>query len=72
MNLPIVEAPLGAEVVTEAVALYRMARRGGFTVRSSIDCLIAACALRNDLEVLHRDRDFAAIGRVSQLRERAV
>jgi len=70
--LPIVEAPLGAEVVTEAVALYRTARRGGVTIRSSVDCLIAACALRNDLDVLHRNRDFAAIARVSQLRERGV
>ena len=70
--LPVVESPLGVEVVTDAVTLYRMARKGGFTVRSSVDCLIAACALRHDLEVLHRERDFGAIARVSQLRERNV
>jgi predicted nucleic acid-binding protein len=68
--LPIVEAPLGADVYGEAVALYRLARRTGITVRSSVDCLIAACALRNDLEVLHRDRDFAGLARVANLRTR--
>ena len=43
------------------MALYRSARRVGLTVRSSVDCLVAACALRHDLEVLHRDRDYAAL-----------
>lgn len=68
--LPIVESPLRRDVVDLAVDLYRAARRGGFTVRSGVDCLIAACAIRNDLEVLHHDRDFDAIARVSPLRAR--
>jgi predicted nucleic acid-binding protein len=72
LALPIVEAPLPADVVLEAVALYRSARRRGLTVRSSVDCLIAACALRHDLEILHRDRDFGALARVSGLRQRSV
>jgi len=72
LALPLVESPLRPEVVEEAVALYRTARRQGFTVRSSVDCLIAACALRNDLEVLHRDRDFTKIARFSTLRQRAL
>jgi predicted nucleic acid-binding protein len=46
------------------------ARRGGLTVRSSIDCLIAACSMRHDLEVLHRDRDFAALAGVTALKSR--
>jgi hypothetical protein len=71
LALPIVESPLRAEVILEAAQLYRTARRQGIAVRSSADCLIAACALRHDLEVLHRDRDFGAIARVSALRERA-
>jgi predicted nucleic acid-binding protein len=72
LSLPIVEAPLGETTFLEAVALYRHARRAGRTVRSSVDCLIAACALRSDLEVLHRDRDFAALAAVSGLRQRAI
>lgn len=69
-SLPIVESPLGESVFTDAVGLYRSARRAGLTVRSSFDCLIAACAIRHDLEVLHRDRDYAALSEVSPLRHR--
>ncbi|MEO8604675.1 MAG: PIN domain-containing protein [bacterium] len=72
LALPIVESPLRAETMLDAVALYRSARRQGLTVRSSVDCLIAACALRHDLEVLHRDRDYAALARVSPLRQRRI
>lgn len=71
-SLPIVESPLEIEVVEDGVDLYRRARRAGLTIRSSIDCLIAACAIRHDLEVLHRDRDFAALARISSLRARSV
>ena len=72
LSLPIVESPMTEEVFREAVDLYRTGRSTGRTVRSSTDCLIAVCALRNDLEVLHRDRDFAAISRLSRLRERDI
>jgi predicted nucleic acid-binding protein len=72
LALPAVESPLRIDLVEEAVGLYRTARKRGLTVRSSVDCLIAACALRHDLEVLHRDRDFTAIASVSQLRQRSV
>ena len=68
--LPIVESPLGFDVVEEAANLYRAARRGGVTVRSSVDCLIAACAIRHDLEVLHRDRDFEALAEIASLKVR--
>jgi predicted nucleic acid-binding protein len=71
-SLPIVESPLAEDVVSHAVELYRGARRGGLTVRSSVDCLIAACAIRNDLEVLHLDRDYRALAQVSSLRHRAL
>jgi hypothetical protein len=71
LSLPIVESPLAEDVFVEAVDLYRSARRAGVTVRSSVDCLVAACAIRHDLEVLHRDRDYAALAEVSALRERS-
>ena len=72
LSLPMVDAPLGQDVFESAIALYRAARRRGLTVRSSIDCLIAACALRHDLEVLHRDRDYSNLAKVEPLRQRAV
>jgi predicted nucleic acid-binding protein len=70
--LPTVESPLGPAVVDEAVGLYRAARRAGLTVRSGVDCLIAACAVRHGLSVLHCDRDFDALARVSALQATAV
>jgi len=72
LALPLVEAPLGGDVFLHAVDLYRAARRTGLTVRSSADCVIAACAIRNHLEVLHLDRDFDVLGQVSPLRARNV
>lgn len=68
--LPIVESPMSAAVFHSAVELYRTARRAGLTVRSSTDCLIGACALRNSLTVLHHDRDFDALARISPLQVR--
>jgi predicted nucleic acid-binding protein len=70
--LPCVESPLESSVIDEAVDLHRRARRAGLTVRSGVDALIAVCALRHDLEILHVDRDFTHLARVSQLRERNV
>lgn len=70
LALPRVESPLRQERFEEAATLYRAARRAGYTVRSGVDCLIAACALRHGLTVLHRDRDFSALARVSPLLER--
>ena len=67
LAMPTVESPLRASVFDEAVDLYRLARRAGVTVRSGVDCVIAACALRHDLTVLHRDRDYGAIARISAL-----
>ena len=70
LALPMVEAPLRQDVFEDAVSLYRRARVAGITVRSSVDCLIAACALRNGLTVLHRDRDYGLLARVSPLEVR--
>ncbi len=72
LAFPVVESPLSEGVFIEAVGLYRTARRNGLTVRSSVDCLIASCALKNDLTVLHRDRDFAALAKISGLKEQRV
>lgn len=65
--LPCVEAPLTMALTERAVDIYRRTRRIGLTVRSSVDCLIAACAVRHHLTVVHHDRDFAAIAKVIAL-----
>lgn len=52
----------------DAAKIYRELRWRGVTVRSQIDALIAAVAIRLDLPVLHRDRDFAQIAMHTPLR----
>ncbi|MGK2950515.1 MAG: type II toxin-antitoxin system VapC family toxin [Acidimicrobiales bacterium] len=54
---------------TEAAArLQRQCRRAGVTVRSIVDCLVAATAIRLDQPVLHRDRAFSALAAHSDLK----
>lgn len=72
LALPIVESPLREDVFVEAADLYRRARRAGVTIRSGVDCLIAACAIRHDLTILHNDRDYPALAKVSSLQQRAL
>jgi len=50
-----------------AAALHRLCRRQGETVRKLIDCLIAAVAISADAELLHADRNFAALARHTSL-----
>ena len=52
----------------DGATIYRELRQRGVTVRSPIDALIAAVAIRLDVGVLHRDRDFEAIARHTPLR----
>ncbi|MBM7517845.1 hypothetical protein [Nocardioides nitrophenolicus] len=54
---------------SDAATIHRAARRQGRTVRNSVDCLIAAIAIRHDVPLLHRTADFVVIGEVSDLRE---
>jgi predicted nucleic acid-binding protein len=52
----------------DAAWIYRGCRGFGDTIRSSTDCLIAAIAIRNDVPVLHRDRDYDVIAKHFPLR----
>jgi len=52
----------------DAAAIYRELRWRGVTIRSQIDALIAAVAIRLDVPVLHRDRDYTQISRHTALR----
>ena len=51
-----------------AAALFRQCRVAGESPRQLTDCLVAAVAIRSDVAVLHRDRDFEVIARHSPLR----
>ncbi len=47
-----------------AADIYRAVRRSGHTVRSVVDCLIAAVAHRTGAELVHRDVDMERIAAV--------
>ena len=51
-----------------AARLYRDCRRRGFTIRKTVDCLIAATCLETGAELYHNDRDFEAIAKVAELK----
>ncbi len=53
--------PSGIRLYLRAAELYRGLREKGRTIRSTVDCIIAAIAEDNGCAVLARDRDMDAI-----------
>lgn len=68
--LLMIEDPLPVDAFREAAEIYRTGRRLGLTIHSSVDCLIAAIAIRNELALWHDDRDFENIAKFTRLRTR--
>ncbi|MGH2799346.1 MAG: type II toxin-antitoxin system VapC family toxin [Solirubrobacterales bacterium] len=58
----------GLELWENAAAIHRRCRLGGAKIRSQLDCLIAAVAMREDVPVLHADRDFDRIALIVPVR----
>ena len=50
-----------------AADIYRGARVRGLTIRSINDCLIAAITIRHRARIIHCDRDFDVIARITGL-----
>ena len=50
-----------------AALIYRTCRQAGFTIRSIVDCMVAAAALRKGRPLLARNRDFEIIARHTEL-----
>lgn len=59
---------LSLETYLEAADVFRSGRRRGMTIRSSVDCLIAAIAIQHELIVWHIDRDFDQIAKFTNLK----
>ena len=55
---PLVMLPMTDAVFLRAAEIYRTLRKRGITIRKSIDCMIAAVAIENEVRLLHNDRDF--------------
>jgi predicted nucleic acid-binding protein len=69
LNLPRLEDPLPLDLFLNAAHIYRAGRRRGYTIRSTVDCLIAAIAIRHDAVIWHnRDRDYSFIAQYTDLR----
>ena len=58
----------GLPSVDHTASLYRACRRKGYTIRSTVDCLIAAVCLEAEAELFHHDRDFEMLAKVVPLR----
>lgn len=60
--------PASEDTYVQAARLYRAGRKRGVTIRSLVDCLIAAVAMERGATVLHKDRDYGRIARYAPLR----
>jgi predicted nucleic acid-binding protein len=67
LAIPVLSDPVPLALFISAAEIYRQGRRRGITIRSSVDCLIAAIAIDHGIPVWHRDRDFSAIARYTGL-----
>ena len=56
------------EITNNAINIYRMLRKKGITIRKQNDCLIASYAIRNNIQVFHKDQDFELIAEETKLK----
>lgn len=58
----------GVETYLHASDIFRTCRRRGKTIRKTVDCIISAIAIENNLTLLHNDRDFDNIAKYTRLK----
>ena len=68
LGLPSLAESVLVEDYIAASELFVAGRKKGLTIRSSIDCLIAAIAIKKNVPVWHKDRDFENIAAFTTLR----
>jgi predicted nucleic acid-binding protein len=54
----------GKDLAVASAVNYRVLREKGYTVRRTIDCLIATFCMESGHSLLHRDRDFEPFEKV--------
>jgi len=67
LSTRMLDDPMPLETFEEAAQIYRRLRLDGYTVASNFDCLIAACAIRNEVPLLQKDHDFEKIAEIVPL-----
>jgi len=60
--------PASGETYVQAAKLYRAGRKRGVTIRSLVDCLIAAIAMEHGAVILHKDRDYERLSEYAPLK----
>jgi predicted nucleic acid-binding protein len=63
-TIPLHSPLYGRESFAQAAAIFFNCRRKGFTIRSTVDCLIAQISIEHNLALLHNDRDFEHMKKV--------
>ena len=56
------------EMAIEAASLFRFLKIKGITIRKPNDCLIAVICIKNNLSLLHNDKDFDNIAKHTSLK----
>jgi len=62
-----IQRPKSTETYVTAARIYRNCRSQGKTIRRTIDCIIAAICIENDIPILHKDSDFDLIASCTEL-----
>lgn len=60
--------PKGVQTYLSAAKIYRDCRKKGKTVRKTVDCIISAICIENNLTLFHKDKDFEQIASVAPLK----
>lgn len=63
MAVELLDDPTPLTRFEEAAQIYLRCRDAGVTP-SAVDCLVAACAIAHDIQLVHNDSDFNHIARV--------
>ena len=53
--------PMAYSIFLRSAEIYRTLRKKGITIKKTVDCMIAAVAIENDIPLLHNDKDFMPI-----------
>lgn len=65
-TLPTYSPRNGRDSFAQSALIFFNCRRRGYTVRSTVDCLIAQISMEHGLRLLHNDRDFDHMSEVLQ------
>jgi len=60
--------PITKDLFISAASVFRKIRKNGETIRSPIDCIIAAICIEHEVNILHNDKDYDVIAKYTSLK----